>query len=87
VTNAIKHGKAKSIEIRLTAEKERIILSIRDDGCGLTTTAGNGKGMGLRIMQYRAGLIGAKALLQPQARGGLALICQLPQSANAAHAS
>jgi nitrate/nitrite-specific signal transduction histidine kinase len=38
--------------------------------------------MGLHIMQYRASLIAARVLLQPQTAGGLAVICFLPKTAN-----
>lgn len=82
VTNAIKHGKAKSIEIRLTSDSERIVLSIRDNGIGLSQHAEIGKGMGLHIMKYRASMIGAEVSLQTPAGGGTAVTCSLPQHAN-----
>jgi PAS domain S-box-containing protein len=85
VTNAIKHGQAKSIEIRLSAEPERIVLAIRDNGIGMVPSAEAGKGMGLRTMQHRAGMIGAKVLLQSQPAGGSVVLCYLPKTANAAH--
>ena len=36
-----------------------------------------GTGMGLRIMQYRAGMIGATLLVQAQAKGGTRIVCFL----------
>jgi len=53
-TNAVKHGKAREIEISLEMKLERIILTVRDDGRGFLPPAGTTKGMGLRIMHYRA---------------------------------
>ena len=82
VGNAIKHGKAKNVEIELAEEPQRIVLTVKDNGTGFTPRSGGGKGMGLRIMQYRASLIGARVLLQPQTSGGLAVICFLPKTAN-----
>jgi two-component system, NarL family, sensor histidine kinase NreB len=82
VSNAIKHGKAKAIEIRLSEEPQRIVLMIKNNGVGFTPRSGGGQGMGLRIMQYRASLIGAKVLLQPETAGGLAVLCFLPKTAN-----
>ncbi len=82
VMNAIKHGKAKSIEVHLSDEPERIVLMVKDNGAGFTPRPGGGQGMGLRIMQYRASLIGARVLLQPQFAGGLAMLCFLPKTAN-----
>jgi two-component system sensor histidine kinase NreB len=82
VGNAIKHGKAKSIEIHLSDEPQRTVLTVKDNGTGFKPRSGSGQGMGLHIMQYRASLIGAKVVLQPQADGGLAVICFLPKTAN-----
>jgi two-component system, NarL family, sensor histidine kinase NreB len=82
VSNAIKHGKAKFIEINLAEEHKRIVLMVKDNGTGFTPPSGGGKGMGLHIMQYRASLIAARVLLQPQNDGGLAVICFLPKTAN-----
>ncbi len=85
VTNAIKHGKAKSIEIRLSTEPERIVLSIKDNGIGLAPGAATGKGMGLRTMQHRAGMIGATVCLESQPGGGSSVLCYLPGTASASH--
>jgi signal transduction histidine kinase len=82
VTNAIKHGKATSIEINLSATADKIILLIKDNGAGLTPHAGAAKGMGLRIMQYRAGMIGASVVLQPQQPAGAVLLCSLAKTAD-----
>ncbi len=81
VTNAIKHGKAKEINISLETKLDKIVLTIRDNGLGLTTPTGPAKGMGLRIMQYRASMIGATLLFQRQAKGGTAVVCFLPTKA------
>jgi signal transduction histidine kinase len=59
VTNAARHGKAKHINICLDYADDKIILTITDDGIGLPEDARNGEGMGLRIMAYRAEIIGA----------------------------
>jgi two-component system, NarL family, sensor histidine kinase UhpB len=82
VTNAIKHGKAKSIEINFSATTDKIILMIKDNGTGFAQPTGAGKGMGLRIMQYRAGMIGATVLLQQQQSGGAIVLCFLPKTAD-----
>ncbi|MDB6024737.1 MAG: Multi-sensor signal transduction histidine kinase [Verrucomicrobiales bacterium] len=81
VTNAIKHGKAKEISIRLETKLQKIILTIKDNGTGFSQpSSGTTKGMGLRIMQYRAGMIGATLLFQRQTKGGTAVVCFLPIS-------
>ena len=58
VHNAVKHGSAENILIEIFKDDDKIIIKIKDDGTGLvdkTTPAG----MGLRIMEYRAKMIGA----------------------------
>jgi len=82
LTNAIKHGKARSIEIKLSAAADKIVLLIKDDGAGLAQPPGESAGMGLRIMRYRAGMIGATVLLEPRRTGGAAVLCLLPAAAN-----
>src|SRR6185436_14466993 len=57
-TNAIKHGQAQRIEIRLSSAPGQITLTVSDDGVGLQAGARPQKGMGLRIMNHRAGMIG-----------------------------
>jgi signal transduction histidine kinase len=59
VINAARHGKAKNIKIRLDYMDDKIVLTITDDGIGLPEGALNSDGMGLRIMAYRADMIGA----------------------------
>lgn len=59
VINAARHGKAKHITIRLDYLAGKIVLTITDDGTGLPENARNADGMGLRIMAYRAEMIGA----------------------------
>lgn len=80
VSNAIKHGKAMEIKISLETKLDKIILTIKDNGSGFSQSSGKTKGMGLRIMQYRAGMIGATLLFQKQSRGGTAVVCFLPMS-------
>ncbi|MBA4149151.1 MAG: response regulator [Verrucomicrobia bacterium] len=78
VTNAIKHGKAKEIEISLRVKLDKVVLAIKDNGIGFAPAQQRGQGMGLRIMQYRAATIGANLLIQRQVAGGMTVICFLP---------
>jgi len=78
VSNAIKHGKARSISIQLKRIGERHVLSIKDDGAGLPKTLPKKKGMGLRIMKYRAGMIGGEAMVQRDLDGGTSVVCSVP---------
>lgn len=82
VNNALKHGKARNIEIRLTSDSERTLLQIKDDGRGFPSVPTKGKGMGLRTMQYRADMIGATLVAESLRGGGVGVSCVLPQSCN-----
>jgi PAS domain S-box-containing protein len=75
VSNAIKHGKARCVDIGLTANGNDVVLAVRDNGLGIPVKARNHKGMGLRIMQYRAGVIGGSLLVQRDPNGGTTVVC------------
>jgi PAS domain S-box-containing protein len=80
VGNAIKHGKATRIDLELVRNGSRLVLGIKDDGLGLSKSAGRKKGMGLRIMQYRAGVISGSLVVQKQPGSGTAVVCSVPDS-------
>ncbi|MBN1533613.1 MAG: PAS domain S-box protein [Spirochaetes bacterium] len=73
VTNALKHSYANSIDIFLRIDAGSIIIEVRDDGIGIKDTAG-GKGLGMRIMKYRAGLIGARVEYEALQDKGCAVV-------------
>jgi signal transduction histidine kinase len=78
ITNAVRHGKAGHINIRLDSTGNEIVLTIIDDGIGLPENARNGDGLGLRIMTYRAGMIGATFNIERlSSSGGTRVTCTL----------
>jgi signal transduction histidine kinase len=80
VSNAIKHGKPKLIEIILTRTPERIALAIKDNGAGMPARPQDNSGMGLRIMRYRAGMMNGSLAIENQVGGGTAVVCAVPRS-------
>jgi PAS domain S-box-containing protein len=60
LTNAARHGRATLVDIELTARENAFSLRITDNGTGLPPAAATCVGMGLKIMKYRADMIGAK---------------------------
>ncbi len=86
VSNAIKHGKARHITIRLKAAGEKYILSVKDDGRGLPKKVSQ-KGMGLRIMQYRAGMVGGGLMVERDLDGGTSVVCSVPRAPTTERAS
>jgi len=78
VSNAVKHGRAKRVVIQLSATPDSITLSVLDDGSGFTEPTADHKGMGLRIMRYRADMIQAALIIRPAKSSGTQLTCKLP---------
>ena len=77
ISNAVKHGKARQVLIRLQAARQRIVLMVKDDGVGLPKVLPEKRGMGLRIMQYRAGMIGGTLVIQKDLDCGTSVICSI----------
>jgi signal transduction histidine kinase len=78
--NAIRHGKATSILISLAVVNKHIVLRVQDDGIGFPRNVQKHNGMGLRVMKYRADLLGASLTVQGAPEGGTAVVCSLPAS-------
>jgi PAS domain S-box-containing protein len=75
VSNAIKHGKAREIAIYLEATADRMSLRVSDNGCGFPKVLPRNDGMGLRIMRYRAGMVGGLLSVEPGTEGGTIVSC------------
>ena len=80
VRNAVLHGKAKRVAIKLKAGEHGIVLSVQDDGVGIPIKPRHGTGLGLRIMEHRAGVLGGSVLARTPAQGGTTVVCTIPES-------
>jgi PAS domain S-box-containing protein len=81
VSNAVRHGKARNIAISLRNDEESaLILTVQDDGRGIQGPLDANKGVGLRIMQNRAGVLGGTLMIGPAERGGTLVTCVIPWS-------
>ena len=79
VSNAIKHGKATEISIHLKADPGWIYLGISDNGAGFDPEKmAQPNGMGVRIMKFRAGMIGGTLSIERNAQGGVLVMCSAP---------
>ncbi|HVX15200.1 MAG TPA: CHASE3 domain-containing protein [Pirellulales bacterium] len=87
LANALKHGKPTQIAVSLRADDDLVTLEIADNGRGLPEGPRATTGMGLRIMQYRAELIGASLAIKPNQPSGMRIVCALNQKQAAAEAS
>jgi signal transduction histidine kinase len=59
VTNSVKHGAARQVDIRLAKDGADLCLTIVDNGTGFPDTLPKSDGLGLRLMQHGAALSGA----------------------------
>ena len=80
VSNAVRHGCPRHIRLSLLSEPSGLRLRINDDGIGIQGTPDGRDGLGLRIMQYRAGQIGGILQIGPRPGGGTVVSCTLPRS-------
>jgi signal transduction histidine kinase len=55
------------------------VLKIQDDGIGFKKSkSGEARGIGVRVMDYRANFIGGTLELLSGRRGGVSVICRFP---------
>jgi PAS domain S-box-containing protein len=83
VSNAVRHGGAHALDIALAAGQDHIRLRIQDDGEGFAPGEHDGPGMGMRIMNYRARIIGGTLEVHSQPGHGTTITCTLPRTAYA----
>jgi len=69
-TNAARYAKATKIAVDLRTVGRKLQLSIADDGIGLSAGLSQGRpGMGLKIMEYRARMLGGTVSFEEPGRG------------------
>jgi PAS domain S-box-containing protein len=83
LTNAARHAAARSVVVQLTVRGRRVALSVSDDGRGMPVGAGSG--VGLKIMRYRANMLGGDLLIGRRQNGrGTRVACIVTQPEPAA---
>ena len=78
VNNAIRHGRADNIVIRLFSGEREGTLLVRDDGVGIEKPLAPHTGVGLHIMNYRAGMIGGNLEVRRELPRGTTVLCRFP---------
>jgi len=81
INNAIKHGKAREVAVRLRRDTHSAQLVVTDHGAGFPKDLPNNGGMGLQIMKYRAGMIGASLEIRPANGQGTTVVCTFKPNA------
>jgi PAS domain S-box-containing protein len=89
ISNAIRHGKAKSIAVRLERRDRSVRLSVGDDGqgfaysseVGVNRQGSDSAGIGLQTMAYRAKIINGVLAVRPGHPRGVTVSCSIPLEA------
>lgn len=80
VTNAAQHGRASIVEIALRQDGDRRLLRIEDNGSGFSPAMNQTKGLGLRIMHYRAQMMTGSLRIEPARPQGTVVSCWFPHA-------
>jgi PAS domain S-box-containing protein len=79
IHNAVRHAHASHITLSLIRKNRRLELSVSDDGKGFQADGGEKDGYGLRIMRYRAAMIGCELTIDSAQGKGTVVRCILPR--------
>jgi len=77
VTNSVKHGAAKQINIRLAIDGPELCLTIVDDGVGFPDKPPQSDGLGLHLMRHSAALSGATFDVRRNGEHGTITTCRV----------
>lgn len=76
VSNAVRHGKARTIRLHLSIVRAKVRLTITDDGSGMPDAALDAAGMGLKTMRYRARMLGGEVQFERLVPHGTRIVCE-----------
>jgi len=87
LTNILRHSRATRVDVTMVEKDEAFVLTIRDDGRGITEDEKSGQSsIGLLGMRVRAHLIGGEIEITGIEREGTTVIVRLPLLAPGIHA-
>jgi len=78
VSNALRHGQAAQITIRLHEDGARLALLVQDNGAGFDPDTASRDGHGLANFRARAASLGAEFRLDSQPGSGTRLVLTFP---------
>jgi len=78
LANAVRHARAANVTLRLAREGNEIVLRIEDDGRGFSTSASEGRGVGLASMRARAEDMGGTIAIRSEPGGGTHVEARMP---------
>ena len=79
VANALKHARARHIQVALRVDPVNVSLSVTDDGIGFQAPSASPSGLGLRSIRMRANAVGAQLSIEGRIGGGTEISCVCPQ--------
>ncbi|HEY0339362.1 MAG TPA: PAS domain S-box protein [Steroidobacteraceae bacterium] len=79
LTNVVRHSDAREVTIRLRTSDNELHLQVDDDGKGFARTPmDRAGGLGLKIMRYRAQMLGGDLVIESTPSGGTSVRCSCP---------
>jgi PAS domain S-box-containing protein len=79
VTNAAQHGQSDKVRLELRCDGDRGLLRIEDNGSGFNPATQQSKGLGLRIMHYRAQMMAGSLRIESRRARGTVVSCWFPR--------
>jgi PAS domain S-box-containing protein len=83
-TNAIRHGRVTQVTIELATADNLLTLSVQDNGRGFDERNSSNNGLGLKLMRYRAQMLGGDVTIANNPAGGVVVRCTCPHRAHSA---
>jgi len=79
LTNIMRHAKATRVKITLAEKRNHIVLTVRDNGAGITREQGrNGNAFGIMGMRERANALGGKVNIVGVPEKGTVVVAHIP---------
>jgi PAS domain S-box-containing protein len=80
-TNAIRHGRVTQVTIDLATAEGTLTLSVQDNGRGFDERNASNNGLGMKLMRYRAQMLGGDVTIANDKGGGVVVRCTCPHRA------
>jgi signal transduction histidine kinase len=77
-TDAIRHGRVTHVTIELATAEGTLTLSVQDNGRGFDERNASNNGMGMKLMRYRAQMLGGDVNIANNKGGGVIVRCTCP---------
>ena len=79
LTNVVRHSGATEVSISLETAEGELHLRVDDNGSGFAVTPPDRpEGLGLKIMRYRAQMLGGDLSIERARNGGASVHCSCP---------